>query len=53
MLGAAGQIAAAISTIAITAFGYGLGGAVSALSYARLREIKEGATLESLVDVFG
>ena len=37
---------------AVSVFVYGVSGAMVALVYARLLEIKEGTTLQSLVDVF-
>ena len=51
-LGSVGLIAMAITTALVTAIAYCLGGAIAALAYARLREIKEGTTMQSLVEVF-
>ncbi len=51
-LGSAGLVLMALVTLAVSVFQYCLGAAVAALAYARLREIKEGTTLESLAEVF-
>lgn len=39
-------------TAVVTAIGYGLGGISLSLIYARLREIKEGVSVEQIVSVF-
>lgn len=51
-LGTLGLVFALISGTVIAAFFYALGGSITALCYARLREIKEGTEMHSLVDVF-
>ena len=52
LLGTVGLIIAAIVGIAGAVVIYGSGVALISLIYARLREIKEGTSMESLADVF-
>ena len=52
LLGTVGLIIAAIIGIAGAVVIYGSGVALISLIYARLREIKEGTSMESLADVF-
>ncbi len=47
-----GWIIAIIVSSAIGAIGYGLGGISVALTYARLREIKEGVSVDEIASVF-
>ncbi|MEO1491749.1 MAG: hypothetical protein AAFV19_06310 [Pseudomonadota bacterium] len=51
-LGTLGIILALISGSLVSGFFYALGGSIAALTYARLREIKEGTEMSSLAEVF-
>jgi hypothetical protein len=50
--GTVGLGLAMISGVLIASFLYSLGGALAALTYARLRELKEGTEVHSLAEVF-
>ncbi|MEM6664104.1 MAG: hypothetical protein AAF666_18230 [Pseudomonadota bacterium] len=52
-LGTIGLVLSAIVTIVLNALIYSIGSTVAALSYARLREIKEGTHLSSIAEIFG
>lgn len=50
--GIVGQLIAGVGIAMITGLAYALGGIVTALVYARLREIKEGVDVDQIANVF-
>ena len=51
-LGTPGMIGAAVLAVLFSAVMYGFGGAITAVAYGRLREIKEGTSADNVAAVF-